>query len=109
MASLSLEHIEKEMAMQPVPGHLADYRVYLAALYSLRAAEMQRILGVKPTAWLAFRREAQSATEADRLWEATEHGLEEMRLKWTLRRIDKLSSAIGSKLRVMEAEARNII
>ena len=48
---LTIEHIEKEMGGDTlVPRLLADYRVFLAALYSLRAAEMQQILsaGVGP-------------------------------------------------------------
>jgi len=104
---LSLEHIEKEMAGQPVPGRLADYRIYLAALYSLRAAEMQKILGGKAALWLDIRAEKNSDTATDREWETTTGGQREIQLKWELRRIDKLSSAINTKLRVMEGEARN--
>jgi hypothetical protein len=104
---LSLEYIEKEMAAQPVPGRLADYRIYLAALYSLRAAEMQDILGGKPAAWLHIRDKKNSDKSADREWQATERGLRETQLKWELKRIDRLNSAIATKLRVMEGEARN--
>lgn len=107
---LTLEHIEQEMAGdQLVPGRLADYRVYLAALYSLRASEAQKILSVKPKVWLAYRQLAtvKSSKEADHLWDATDSGQREIQLRWELRRIDKLSSALGSKLRIMEAEARN--
>jgi hypothetical protein len=104
----NLEFVENEMAGdQLVPGRLADYRVFLAALYSLRASEMQKILGEKPRVWLSFRQDATSAAEADRMWETTEGGQREIQLRWELRRIDKLSSAAGSKLRIMEAEARN--
>lgn len=108
--SLSLEQIEKAMAGdQLVPGRLADYRVYLAALYSLRAAEIQKILSLKPKVWLAYREMegVNSAKEADHRWDATDDGQREIELRWLLRRIDKLSSALGSKLRIMEAEARN--
>lgn len=108
MEQLSLEYIEQEMAGdQPVPGRLADFRVYLAALYSLRAAEMQRILGVKPAIWLKIRGDKNSDKATDREWQATEKGQRETQLKWELRRIDKLSSAIATKLRIMENEARN--
>lgn len=107
---LTLEQIEKQMAGDViVPGRLADFRLYLAALYSLRASEMQKLLAVKPKAWLAFREDASSAAEADRLWEATAEGQRETQLRWELRRIDKLSSAAASKLRIMEAEARNLV
>jgi hypothetical protein len=105
---LTIEHIEKDMAGdQLVPGRLADYRVYLAALYSLRAAEMQKILAVKPGIWLDIRGEKNSDKATDREWQATEKGQRETQLKWELRRIDKLSAALASKLRVLEGEARN--
>jgi len=107
---LTLGHIEKEMAGQGLsPGQLADYRVYLAALYSLRAAEMQDILAVKPGKWLDIRGEKNSDKATDREWQATDLGQRETQLKWELRRIDKLSSAAATKLRIMEVEARNIV
>ena len=104
---LTIEHIEKEMAGTLVPGHVADFRVYLAALYSLRAAEMQQILAVKPGIWLDIRGEKNSDKAPDREWQATEKGQRETQLKWELPRIEKLSSALSSKLRVMEGEANN--
>src|SRR5436190_20266751 len=100
---LSLEHIEREMQTTDLSPHtLADYRVYLAALFSLRAAEMQAILSAKPSIWLDIRDGTKSDKSADRVWQDTTHGHRETQLKWDLRRIDKLSSALGSKLRVME-------
>jgi hypothetical protein len=105
---LTIEHIEKEMAgTQLAPGQLADFRVYLAALYPLRAAEIQDILAVKPSMWLDMRGKKNSDKATDREWQATEKGQRETQLKWELRRIEKLSSAIVTKLRVMEGEARN--
>jgi len=64
------------------PGHLADYRTYLAALYSLRAAEMQSILSVKPGIWLDLRGVKNSDKATDREWQATDKGLRETQLKW---------------------------
>lgn len=110
MAKLTIEHIEKEMAGDAMsPRQLADFRIFLAALFSLRAGEMQRILAIKPGVWLAYREGTKSDKAADREWQATEEGKRETQLKWELKRIDKLSSAIASKLRVMADEARNIV
>lgn len=105
---LTIEHIEQQLAGDThVPGRLADYRIYLAALYSLRGAEMQQILAVKPGKWLDMRAEKNSDKATDREWQATPEGQREAHLKWELRRIDKLSAAIATKLRVMEGESRN--
>jgi hypothetical protein len=68
---------------------------------------MQGILTVKPGIWLDLRAEKNSDKAADREWQATEKGQRETQLKWELKRIDKLSAAIASKLRIMEAESRN--
>ena len=105
---LTLKHIETEMAGEGLsPRHLADFRIYLAALYSLRAGEMQAILAIKPGVWIAYRESKNSDKSADREWQSTVEGLRETQLKWELKRIDKLSGAIASKLRVMEGEVRN--
>jgi hypothetical protein len=107
---LTIEHIEKHMGGEDLsPRVLANFRVFLAALFSIRAAEMQRILGAKPAIWLDLRGEKNSDKATDREWQATEKGQRETQLKWELRRIDKLSSALASKLRVMGDEARNIV
>jgi hypothetical protein len=106
---LSIERIEKAAAAEGLsPRSLAEYRLYLAALYSLRAADMQKILAVKPGKWLDIRGEKNSDKATDREWQATPEGQRETHLKWELRRIDKLTSAIATKLRVMEGEARSL-
>lgn len=105
---LTIERIEKAVAVEGLsPRALAEYRLYLAALYSLRGAEMQQILKVKPLKWLDMRGEKNSDKATDREWQATPEGQKETHLKWELKRIDRLSSAIAGKLRVMEGEARN--
>ncbi len=109
--TLSLEYIEKELLEagdQVIPGKLANYRLYLSAIHSLRAGEMQKILAVKPRLWLDIREHKNSDKATDREWQATELGKEETRLKWELKRIDKLSSAISSKIQVAHDEARNL-
>ena len=107
---LTVEHIEQEMAGAELsPRQVANFRVFLAAIFSLRAAEMQQILAVKPGIWLDMRGEKNSDKATDREWQATEKGQRETQLKWEMKRIEKLSSALASKLRVMEGEARNIM
>lgn len=107
---LSLEHIETAIAEEGIaPGTLADYRLYLSAIFSLRGGEMQRIESKKPGVWLDIRAEKNSDKAADREWDATPDGQRQIELKWILKRIEKLSSAIGTKLRIMEVEARNIV
>lgn len=107
---LTIEHIEEELAGEVlVPGRLARFRTFLAALYSLRASEMQQIEALKPKIWLALREHKKSDAATDREWDLTEKGQRQTFLRWELRKIEKLSSAIASQLRVLEGEARNQI
>lgn len=91
------------------PGQLSDYRVYLAALASSKTGRLQDILTKKPGYWLFIRENKKSDRAADREWEATEAGIEEMNLRYLLKRIDRLSGALSTKLRVMELEAKNLV
>ena len=71
----SIEHIEREMAEATLsPGQLADFRVYLAALFSMKTDELQRILSRRPQWWNAMREHKKSDKATDREWEATEDG-----------------------------------
>jgi hypothetical protein len=106
---LSIEHIEREMAeATPTPRQVADFKIYLAGFASQLEAQLQGILAVKPARWLVIRESKNSDRAADREWEASERGIAEMTLRMTLKRIDRLTSALSAKLRVMELEARNI-
>lgn len=107
---LSIEHIEQNLAGDGVsPRQLAEYRVYLAAIYSLRGSEMAAIEIRKAREWLVLRRGATSVAETDRAWDVTDDGQRQIALKWELRRIEKLIAAAASMLRVMENEARHIV
>ena len=107
---LSIEHIEKEMSGATFsPGQLSDYRVYLAALASSKTGRLQDILTEKPQRWLAIRENKKSDTSADQRVGCHAFGIEEMNLRYLLKRIDRLSGALSTKLRVMELEARNIV
>jgi hypothetical protein len=107
---LTLEHIEKELIAagdQVIPGRLADYRIYLAAISSLHSGEMQKILAVKSPTWNQIREHKNSDKAADREWQATSLGQRELWLKWELKRLSTLSAAISSKLHVANQEAQN--
>src|SRR6185312_3694160 len=105
---LSIEQIQDEMVTGGLsPGRVSDFKVYLAALYSMKSHEREQILLVKLEVWLRIRDGKNSDTAADRAWDATTMGLREMSLKMEQKRIDKLVGALSTKLRVMEGEARN--
>src|SRR3954452_13143437 len=108
--SLTIEHIETELVADVVvPRRLADYKTYLSAVYSMRGGDMAQIEKRKAFEWPRIRQNAGSVSEADRMWDASDDGQRQIDLKWELRRVEKLISAINSRLRVAEMEARNIV
>jgi len=89
------------------PHTLAEYKLILAGEYSRVAGQLETILARKPAIWNTMREEVKSDKACDRLYEATSDGIDEMVLKLQLKKIDKMSGAIGSLLRVAEGESRN--
>ena len=95
--------------MDKTPAQLAEERVELSAYYAHASKQLESILEQKPKVWLDIRQRegVKSAAEADREWEATEDGINEMKLKMKMKRMEKRMSAISSLLRVYEVEGRN--
>lgn len=110
MSQLTVEHIESEMQSgELTPRQVASFKTYLAAIYSLRATEMQRIQVFRAGKWLDLRAEKNSDKAADREWQTLPQGIREIELKWEMRRIDKLIGALSTMMRVIENEARNLM
>lgn len=62
----------------------------------------------KPKVWLEMRGNYESDTRTERAYEATVEGAKELWLKMRLKGNDRLSSAIKTKLRILENESRNL-
>lgn len=89
------------------PHELAQRRVELSAEYGKYSEEMEGILTEKPKLWLMIRERVKSDKAADREWDGTEMGLQEMRLRLRMKAIEKKLSAASSMIKVFEGEARN--
>jgi uncharacterized membrane-anchored protein YhcB (DUF1043 family) len=106
---MNLQEIQQELEGGQVnPGTLAEYRVLLSGKYSRAAEMLSNILKDKPAKWLELREKHKSSKETDMAWEMTEEGKKENELRFTCKRIDKMTSAISSLLRVREGESRNL-
>ena len=90
------------------PSELADMKVKLAASYFYLSGRMDLCDKKEREFNLEMDRSADKYTEATRkrAWKATEWGLEQTLLKNKMRAIDRLTSAITSKLRTAENEAK---
>jgi hypothetical protein len=104
----TVESIEEKLRVGGTSPHeLADMRAFLASAYSFHTGQLQEILEKKAHRWLEMRATLKSDTATDRTWDATQDGVDEMKLRLAIKRIEKLSSAIKSLLQVAEGEARN--
>ena len=103
---MNLESIEKELTNGLIPHRAADIRVELSGYYSRMSGELQEILALKPSRWLMIRKDVKTDKEADRVWDAGEMGIQEMRLKMNMKRIDKIISSLSSFIRVAEQESK---
>ena len=88
------------------PSQLADLKVHLAANYFFFSEQLSGILTLKAETWESLRAKCTSDMQAERSWQRTEGGLGEMRLRAKLKSIEKLLSAISTKIAVAEQEAK---
>ena len=97
--------------MNTLNGHaLAEERVKLANEFAKLSEELGDILTIKASRWAVFRAdpECKSDKAAEKKWDATPEGLREMRIRLTMKAMEKQMSSMGTMLRTMELEARNI-
>lgn len=106
----SLQQFEKEVSegIQFSPQELADKRLQLSGFYARASDQIIEILNRKPDIWVELRKGTKSDTSAERQYELTEDGKKLTALRWEIKKIDKLSSAIKQKLEVLSGEARNM-
>ncbi len=103
----NIKKIEQRLS-QATPHELADMKLELSSIYARMSEMLMNILKKKPLMWNEIRKNTKSDTSAERTWEATEEGLQQMELNQWLKVSEKMISAINSMLRIYEAEAKNL-
>lgn len=89
------------------PRELSERLMAQSNSYATFSERLVEILKRKPAIWNTLRKELKSDTSADKSYEATADGLEEMELRSKLRVLEKGMSAIKTMLRTLEVEAHN--
>lgn len=103
-----IKHIQQDLLQgQKSPHLLAEYRVRLSGYYATLSELLAAILAEKPLLWNEMRPNYKSDTACDRALEATDKGIEEMRLKLRLKSLEKMMSSITTLINVANAEAKN--
>lgn len=78
-----------------------------AGYYARLSEQLEEILSRRPQVWQKLREGTKSDKAADRAYEGTESGIEEMKLRLRLKSLEKQMSASRSMLEVLSGEARN--
>jgi len=102
--------IAEEMRTVTLPPQVIDdYKVKLSGEFYRLSELLNIILTRKPVLWLTKRNDFTSDTQCERWWQATQDGIDEMLLRSRMKSVEKLLSALSSRLRLLEQEARNQI
>src|SRR5690242_17396016 len=108
---MSIESIAEKLKNTETiyPPELSEMRSWLAGEYAYINSQLIGILMKKPEKWkeIRYSGDVKSDTAAERIWQATEEGLKETIYRMQLKTIEKLSSAIKSRMEVLMGEAKN--
>jgi hypothetical protein len=103
-----LEEISKQLREETLtPGRLSELKLKLAGEYAFISDRLADIQKIYPQTWLALREKTSSDKQADRKWELSKDGYQKTIYKQQLKSIEKLISAIGTRISVLDGESRN--
>lgn len=100
-----ITRIRNEEAISP--GELAAMRMFLSGEYAYISGQLESVLMRKADTWLVLREKTGSDKQADKQWDASSDGKLETAYRLQLKSIEKISSAIKTRLDIAAGEARN--
>ena len=95
--------------MKFTPHQLAERRLELSAEYARDSEILGELLSRRPALWQTIRETVKSDKAADRAYEATQDGIDLMKIQLKMKATEKKLSAARSMLDVLMGEARNQI
>lgn len=90
------------------PGELSEQLVAQAEEYSRISSKLADVLRVKPGVWALLRDSVNSDTAAERAWQRTEEGIQEMECQVRRKALEKTMSALRTRIKVLSDEAHNL-
>src|SRR3990167_2324726 len=101
-----LQDIIEELKKDDVPPRrLSEILQRLSSESGQRTYLLIEILKEKPMLWTQLRQGVKSDTQADREWERTKPGQAEMLIRLEMKMIDRMSSAVRTRIGVLSGEA----
>ena len=89
------------------PHLCAEYRSQLSGEYSFLVGKLEELKAVKPLVWLEMRKDHKSDSATDKAYEATERGIEEIKLRGKIKQCEKLMQGLSSLIKLAEGQAFN--
>lgn len=86
---------------------MAEFKTWLAGQYGFLTGRLITVLAGKPERWLKLREKCTSDTQAEREWARTAEGMNETAIRLQMKAMDKMASAISTRISVAQGEARN--
>jgi hypothetical protein len=87
------------------PGRMAEIVTQMSSWSATIGEALKNTQLFKADRWLEIRKDTTSDKMADRLWDATPEGKEEMNLRSQLKYLDKIIGSLKLRLRTLESEA----
>jgi hypothetical protein len=105
---MELPEIIIRLKEDPHPSELSHIKTYLSADYASRSMQLEEVLSKRDDEWFKLR-DAEGCTsdkQADRAWEKTIDGKKERRLRLEMKAIEKMISAVSTRINVANHEMR---
>lgn len=105
---MNIQEITQRLQQGNITPHEAvEYRQIIAGWYSFYSQQLQDILVRKPVTWSAMRKNHKSDKACDQEWNATENGINEIGLAMSLKRCEKILSALKTVIDIANVDWRN--
>jgi hypothetical protein len=108
MKMKTIEQIIEELNKEPNADQLCNLKIILAAHFSQLCTILEECLFEKTKVWEYFRSKCTSDTQAERAWQRTKEGIGETVTRLRMKKVEKLMSAISSKISVKQDEAKSL-
>ena len=95
------------MNIPKTPHKISDERLKIAYDFAKLGERLVEIKKFKAIQWLELRKFVKSDAQAEREWELTELGIEEMEIKAKMKAKQMKSSALRTHLEVLKDESHN--
>jgi hypothetical protein len=82
----------------------ATWRSRLSGEWGFYAGQLEEILKIKPEKWLEIRKKCKSDAQAQKKWEASELGQNEMIIKLRMKRLEKHISSLRQLIETAQRE-----